>query len=153
MKVWPSMSKVILRLKRLHLSKHFQRKIRNTSNLYSNRSTANPYRTTTAWSQSPMRRKVTVGTTKLPSSDNSPSNQYLCWKCFPKRMQLLLNLCWKAASQKLSFKGQKSRFTQGQTKNHSSWGNLLCGKSWFRGYRLGCVSCVHGTWKQVQGRM
>ena len=71
-----STSEIISRQKILHRCINGQRQIRNTSDLYSNRSTGHPYRTTTARSQSPGRRKVTVGATKFLSLDNSPSNRY-----------------------------------------------------------------------------
>ena len=130
MKVCSSTSELILRQKSLHRCINGQRQIRNTSDLYSNRSTAHPYRTMTGRSQCPGRSQETVCATKFPSSDNSPSNRYPRSKSSTKRMQLLLSLCWKAASQKLSCsKRLQSRFTQGQTKNLSCWGNLLCGKS------------------------
>src|SRR6185312_8489359 len=123
-------SEILSHQKSLNRCINGQRLIRNTSDPYTNRSTGHPYRTTTARSQSPGRSQVTVGATKFPSSDNSPSNLYPRSKSSPIRMQLLLSLCWKAASQKLSCsKRLQSRFTQGQTKSLSCWGNLLCGKS------------------------
>ena len=129
MNLCASMSELILRQKSLHRRINGQRQIRNTSDLYSNQSTGHPYRTTTARSQSPGRNQVTVGATKFPSSNNSPSNRYPRSKSSPKRMQLLLSLCWKAASQKLSCsKRLQSRFTQGQTKNLLCWGTSYVGR-------------------------
>ena len=129
MNLCASTSELILCQKSLHQRINGQRQIRNTSDLYSNRSTGHPYRTTTARSQSPGRRKVTIGTTKFPSSDNSPSIRYPRSKSSPTRMQLLLSLYWKAASQKLSCsKRLQSRFTQGQTKNFSCWGTSYVGR-------------------------
>lgn len=130
MKVCASTSELISRQKSRHWCINDQRQIRNTSDLYATRSTGHPCRTMTTRSQSPRRSQVTVGATKFPSSDNSPTNRYPRSKSSPTRMQLLLSLCWKAASQKLSCsKRLQSRFTQGQTKKRSCWGNLLCGKS------------------------
>ena len=130
MKVCASTSELISHQKSLHWCINGRRQIRNTLELYSNPSTGHPYQTTTARSQSPGRSQETVCATKFPSSDNSQSNRYPRSKSSPTRMQLLLSLCWKAASQKLSCsKRLQSRFTQGQIKNLSCWGNLLCGKS------------------------
>ena len=129
MKVCASTSELISRQKRLHRCINGQRQIRIASDLYSNRSTWHPYRTTTARSQSPGRSQETVCATKFPSSDNSPSNRHPRSKCSPKRMQLLLSLCWKSASQKLNCsKRLQSRFTQGQTKNFSCWGTSYVGR-------------------------
>jgi hypothetical protein len=63
------------------------------------------YRTTTAQSQSLIRRRVLVGT-PFPSSENNPNNRYLHSKCFQKRMKLRLTLCWKRNSQKLNYEGR-----------------------------------------------
>ena len=74
MKVCTSTSELIPHQK--HRCINGQRQIRNTSDIYSNRSTGHPYRTTTTRSQSPGRSQETVCTTKFPSSDNSQSNRY-----------------------------------------------------------------------------
>ena len=124
MKVCASRSQIISCLKRLHLSKHFQWKIRNTSKLYSNRSTTNPYRTTTARSQCPMGRKVTVDTTKFPSLDNNPSKQYppksafrkgcsYCSVCAGKRPHK--SLAARRGSKRGSPRGKQKTFHVGGT--------------------------------------
>jgi len=145
MKLCASKSELISRQKSLHRCINGQRQIRNTSDLYATRSTGHPYRTTTARSQSPGRSQETVCATKFPSSDNSQSKRCPRSKTSPTRMQLLLSLCWKAASQKLSCsKSLQSRFTQGQIKTFR-----VGGTSYVRrvdsDYQLGCVSCMHGT--------